>query len=442
MKIKMENLSPNSYNPRKLFKDAAMEELKKSIEQVGLLEPLVVRKIENGKHEVVCGMRRFYALKELKVDEVECNVLELGDVEAVDVSFIENLQREDLTHIEEARMYLTRLQMTPKYQEYVKKKVEKNTPIGVFFIPFEDSKIYDELIKKYSKSKKTIYRRLCLLSLPEDIQNMIHLGTLDLQVAEEISRLRQIKDKESIQGCMMEIYEDYLSEKDVISMGELNKLVTNKINNYNRKEEEQEEIIEEKVKELKRKVKETYKSLDQILLKTSRTIRNVINEESFNDVDFSEYELSKQEVIPDDKESLTEEERNDVIVDGENILKFLQETEEDYSDNKEYENTSVEITELENKIDDIQILFNRVREKSIVECPFCYSGINLKAIKEKKLIHKEKLDELKVRRKQLAGMAGFVNDSIKDVEKYLKGVESKEEWFSKFNKELEELEDV
>lgn len=116
MKIPFTQLIPNKYNPRKLFRGASTEELRQSIEQHGLIEPLVVRKVDN-KYEIVCGMRRYYALKELGVKEVECVAKNLGDIEAIDISFIENLQREDLTPIEEGRMYMTRLSIMPELEE-------------------------------------------------------------------------------------------------------------------------------------------------------------------------------------------------------------------------------------------------------------------------------------------------------------------------------------
>ena len=388
MKIKFNQLLSNDYNPRKLFKDAAMEELKTSIKQYGLIEPLVVRKIDN-KYEVVAGMRRYYALKDLEFDEVECNIMELTNLQAKLTSLIENLQRENLTPIEEARAYAINLG--------IDFKLYKN-----FYTTFDKSKKgITEFANKIGKSPPTISNRLHLLFLPEDIQNAIHHGELNLQIAQEISKLREIKDDDSAQECMMEIYNDYLSEKDTISMGELKKRITNKIDYYNRKDKEQEGIIEERIKELKKKIKETNKSSAQILLKLSKVAINVINEESFNDIDFSEYELIKRESVLDDKENLDEEDRDIIVKEGEDILEFLQETEKKYANNKEYEDVSTKINELENKIDDIQLLFNRVKEKNIIECPFCYSGINLKAIKEKKLIHKEKLEELKLQRKQL-----------------------------------------
>lgn len=131
------------------------------------------------------------------------------------MSLIENIQRENLTPIEEANMYLTRLQLTPEYIEYVKKKNIRDPK----YFPRHQSEIYKPIAKKYSKGKWTIWSRLCLLSLPENpIQNAIHLGDLELQVAEEISRLRQIKDVKTAQGYMLEIYNDYLANIDTMSI--------------------------------------------------------------------------------------------------------------------------------------------------------------------------------------------------------------------------------
>ena len=82
-------------------------------------------------------------------------------------------------------MYLTRLQKIPEYQEYTKTKKLRDPLI----FPNRRSEIYNKIAKKYSKSNNTIHKRLCLLSLPGDpIQNAIHLGELELQVAEETKK--------------------------------------------------------------------------------------------------------------------------------------------------------------------------------------------------------------------------------------------------------------
>ena len=111
-----------------------MEELKKSIEKHDLIQPLVVRE-KGGKYEIVCGMRRYHALKDLKVDEVECYVRELSDNEVIDLSVIEYLQRDELTSIEEGIMYLARLKVMPVYQEYFKKKIGGKKPLNLVVFP-------------------------------------------------------------------------------------------------------------------------------------------------------------------------------------------------------------------------------------------------------------------------------------------------------------------
>ena len=267
MKIKFEELVPNDYNPRKLFRSASMEELKKSIEKHDLIEPLVVRKKGN-KYEVVCGMRRYHALKDLKVDEVECYVRELTDIEAIDLSFIENLQRDDLTPIEEANMYLSRLKMMPEYQKFVEKKSKKNIPLGMFFIPAHESEIYELIKMKYSKSVKTIYRRLLLLTLPEDpIQNAIEIEDLPLQFAEELSRLRQIKDENIAQQYMLQMFEDYNKEVDkegkrTMSIAEMNRRITGKVKFEKEKETNVEKANDERIKELEELIEETNDAYD------------------------------------------------------------------------------------------------------------------------------------------------------------------------------------
>jgi len=88
MLIEFENLVPNDYNPRKLFRSASLEELKESIKNYGLIEPLVVRPINKDRYEVICGMRRYYALQDLGIKEVECSVKNIDDTKAIDLAFM------------------------------------------------------------------------------------------------------------------------------------------------------------------------------------------------------------------------------------------------------------------------------------------------------------------------------------------------------------------
>ena len=147
---------PNKYNPRKTFRSASLEELKESIKNYGLIEPLVVRPLNDGKYEVICGMRRYYALKDLAIKEIDCHIKDVDDMEAIDLAFMENLQRESLTPIEEGKMYETRLKVFPDYED-----------LGSLgnIIPI-NTNLLKKLSALYAISESTIRNRLSLLNLP------------------------------------------------------------------------------------------------------------------------------------------------------------------------------------------------------------------------------------------------------------------------------------
>ena len=95
-------LSP--FQPRHTFKDEQIQELAKSIRERGLVQPLVVRRVE-GKFELIAGERRLRAVKSLGHKEVKVVVMKATDQEVAEITLIENLQREDLTPLEEAHQY-------------------------------------------------------------------------------------------------------------------------------------------------------------------------------------------------------------------------------------------------------------------------------------------------------------------------------------------------
>ncbi|WP_143522312.1 ParB/RepB/Spo0J family partition protein, partial [Pseudomonas sp. 2822-17] len=95
---------PNPYQPRKVFEPEAIEELKTSIEQHGILQPIIVRKSIKG-FEIVVGERRFRAAKAAKLHAIPAVVRELTENQMMEMALIENLQREDLNPLEEAKAY-------------------------------------------------------------------------------------------------------------------------------------------------------------------------------------------------------------------------------------------------------------------------------------------------------------------------------------------------
>jgi len=280
MFIEFEKLVLNDYNPRKLCRSASLEELKESIKNYGLIEPLVVRPINKDRYEVICGMRRYYALQDLGVKEIECSVKEIDEKNAIDLAFMENLQRENLTPIEEAKMFLTRLKMFPKYQ-----KLSDSSSSFRY-----NSELIKKLSKLYSISEGTIRNRLSLLILPEELQNNIENNELLLTFAYEIARLYQIEDKKIALENMHEMYNDYKLEKDTISLAEISTRITTKIDYYKSKENEQKELTQQRIKDLEKKISETLDSKNKIIKKLETKIEEVFDNDAYKDEDFSKIE--------------------------------------------------------------------------------------------------------------------------------------------------------
>ncbi len=105
LEIPTEAIEPNPNQPRRFFEGVAMEELKQSIAQHGILEPLVVRPMGPGRYQIVIGERRWRCARDLGFRTVPAIVRQLSDEEAFELSLVENLQRDNLTPIEEARAY-------------------------------------------------------------------------------------------------------------------------------------------------------------------------------------------------------------------------------------------------------------------------------------------------------------------------------------------------
>jgi ParB family chromosome partitioning protein len=162
-------LRPNPYQPRKVFKKEAIEELRDSILQHGILQPIVVRKSIKG-YEIVVGERRFRAAKEAELNTVPVIVRDLSEKQMMELALLENLQREDLTPIEEALAYQMLIKQLNVTQE--------------------------QLASRLGKSRPHIANHLRLLNLPEDIQNLISNGQLSMGHGRA---LLSLKNKENLE---------------------------------------------------------------------------------------------------------------------------------------------------------------------------------------------------------------------------------------------------
>ncbi|ETP66983.1 plasmid partitioning protein ParB [Planococcus glaciei] len=144
--ISITQIRTNPYQPRKVFDETALQELSESIKEHGILQPVVVRK--SGKHfELVVGERRFRAAKLAKLTEVPALVKELTDQQMMELAILENLQREDLTPIEEAEAYQKLMEALNITQE--------------------------QLAFRLGKSRPHIANHIRLLALPANVRDMI-----------------------------------------------------------------------------------------------------------------------------------------------------------------------------------------------------------------------------------------------------------------------------
>ena len=153
-KIAIGDLSRNPYQPRQSFKEEKLQELAESIKKNGVIQPIAVRrnKSGDGKYEIVAGERRWLAAQKAGLHEIPVTVLDLSDVESLEVAIVENIQRDDLNIIEEAKGY-QRLANEFGYD-------------------------HEKIAKFMSKSRSHISNTMRLLTLPADVIGMIEEGSL------------------------------------------------------------------------------------------------------------------------------------------------------------------------------------------------------------------------------------------------------------------------
>lgn len=145
--LSLSRLRPNRYQPRKVFEPAKIEELATTISEHGLLQPIVVRKADGDCYEIIAGERRFRAVKSLGWSAIPAIVRDMDDDTTAALALIENLQREQLSPIEEAEAYDRLLALNGLTQ--------------------------DALAKSLGKSQSTIANKLRLLKLPEDVKQAL-----------------------------------------------------------------------------------------------------------------------------------------------------------------------------------------------------------------------------------------------------------------------------
>ena len=210
MNIRIDSIFPNEYQPRKFFKEEALEELSQSIKEYGIIQPLTVRRVGE-KFELVAGERRWRAAKLAGLKEVPVIIRDYTEQEIVEISLIENIQREDLNPIEEAQAYKRLL------TEFNLKQ--------------------DEVAERVSKSRTAVTNSMRLLKLCNEVQQMI---IDDMLSTGHARALITIEDPEQQYTIAQKIFDEKLSVRDVEKL----------VKNLNKPEKPKKDIIEDKSLEI------------------------------------------------------------------------------------------------------------------------------------------------------------------------------------------------
>ncbi|HHW36642.1 MAG TPA: nucleoid occlusion protein [Bacillales bacterium] len=183
-RIPIGDIIPNRFQPRTVFVDEKINELMQTIHIHGIIQPIVLREYEKGKYEIIAGERRWRAVTKLGWDTIPAIIKDFNDTETASVALIENLQREELSPLEEAIAYARLLELHNLTQE--------------------------ALAQRLGKGQSTVANKLRLLKLPEAIQEAL----LQKKITERHARaLIPLKEQELQEKLLEEIIEKHLNVK-------------------------------------------------------------------------------------------------------------------------------------------------------------------------------------------------------------------------------------
>ena len=185
LNLKIDRIVTNSNQPRKYFDNEKMSELKASIKSSGLIQPITVRKISNGKYEIVAGERRYRACRELGMENISAIEISAGDARGYELSVLENIQREDLNPIEEAESYLMLMEVYGYTQE--------------------------KLSEKLGKTRSSLSNKMRILKLPGSVKEMVKKGEISYGHART---LLSLSDQKKIESAAKEIIDKGYSVRE------------------------------------------------------------------------------------------------------------------------------------------------------------------------------------------------------------------------------------
>ena len=222
--LKISEIEPNRTQPRKEFDEQALSELAESISQHGLLQPLLVRPLTLGGYQIVAGERRYRASRMAGLTEVPVIIKELTDTETMEIALIENLQREDLSPVEEALGYKALIDEHGFSQEEVAKSVGKSRPADArALLTLENEKLMTELadeivakdlsvrqVEKICKKKPTVQKE----EKPEKKPSFYSM--VELALSESLGRKISVSKSKGKQGGVLQI--EFYSDEELTEL--------------------------------------------------------------------------------------------------------------------------------------------------------------------------------------------------------------------------------
>ncbi len=241
--LPIEKIIANPEQPRKVFKKEELEELSNSIKDYGVLQPILVRRMEQGIYSIIAGERRYRASCQAGLTEIPAIIQNLEEEQAALIALVENVQREDLNYIEEAKAY---------------KKL------------MDDFKLTQaEIAQKVGKQQSTISNKIRLLTLPEDILELLTVHGLTERHARALLRIEEENNRRKI----------------------IDRIVKNNLN-VKQTEKLIEEFLEGQAEQKRKKQKVnyiSYKIYVNTIRKAFSQIKEIENDAVFSQEDKGEY---------------------------------------------------------------------------------------------------------------------------------------------------------
>ena len=214
--IQIERIVPNRYQPRQVFDSSKITELAESIDEHGLLQPIVVRPIEENMYEIIAGERRFRALQSLHKSQADVIIRHMNDEETAVVALIENIQRENLSAVEEAEAYKKLLEIGGTTQSELAKSLGKSQSFIAHKLRL--LKLAPKVINRLREGKITERHARAVLSLKEDDQEKLieQVISQKLNVKQTEARVKQKIGPEKVKAQSFQFSKDLTQARDEV----------------------------------------------------------------------------------------------------------------------------------------------------------------------------------------------------------------------------------